>query len=167
MLKYSGPLYVVEDIAVSRQFYEQLLGQKVQMDFGVNVSFEGNFSIHLKSHFQGLLGDPALFPVTVKAHNGELYFDSDEIDTIFQRLKNAGVEFLHEIREQPWAQRVLRFYDPDGHIIEIGEFMEATVLRLHQQGLSAERIREKTGMPIEFVNHALQESVRSGKAAEG
>ena len=55
MLKIVSPLVVVEDIGRSRHFYEQLLGQKVKFDFGPNVTFEGDFAIHLKSHFQSLL----------------------------------------------------------------------------------------------------------------
>jgi len=27
--------------------------------------------------------------------------------------------FVHELREQPWRQKVARFYDPDKNIIEI------------------------------------------------
>jgi hypothetical protein len=40
MLKYIGPIIVVDDIGPARHFYERLLGQKVKYDFGVNVSFE-------------------------------------------------------------------------------------------------------------------------------
>ena len=156
MLKFSGSLYVVDDIAISRQFYEALLGQKVQIDFGVNVSFEGNFAIHLKSHFQSLLSDVSQYPVMKKAHNGELYFETDEIEAIHQRLQEAGIEFIHNIREQPWGQRVMRMYDPDGHIVEIGEIMEAVVWRFYQLGWSMGRIQEKTGMPREFVETAIQ-----------
>ena len=145
MLKFNTPLIVVNDMARSRRFYEQLLGQKVKFDFGPNVPFEG-FSIHLKSHFQSLLGDVAQFPVTQKAHWGELYFETDELEPIFQRLNEADVEFIHPICEQPWGQHVTRFYDPDGHIIEIGETMEAVVWRFYEQGHSIDNISEKSSM---------------------
>ena len=85
MLKFDGPLIVVNDMARSRHFYEQLLGQKVKFDFGPNVPFEG-FSIHLKSHFQSLLGDVTQFPVTQKANWGELYFETDDLEPDYQRL---------------------------------------------------------------------------------
>ncbi len=155
MLKFISPLIVVEDMARSRQFYEQLLEQKVKFDFGVDVAFEGDFTIHLKSHFQSLLGDAAKYPITTKAHNGELYFDADDIESIYQRLQAAGVEFIEGIREQPWGQRAMRLYDPDGHIIEIGEPLDITVRRFYLQGWSIERIAEKTGMPREFIAGAI------------
>ncbi len=155
MLKFISPLIVVEDMARSRQFYEQLLGQKVKFDFGVDVAFEGDFTIHLKSHFQSLLGDAARYPITLKTNNGELYFDADDIESIYQRLQAAGVEFIEGIREQPWGQRAMRLYDPDGHILEIGEPMEMSVRRFYGQGWSIERIAEKTGMPREFIEGAI------------
>ena len=157
MLKFVCPLIVVEEIATSRQFYEQLLGQKVKFDFGVDVSFEGDFTIHLKSHYQSLLGDATQYPITKKAHNGELYFETDEIELIYQRLREAGVEFIHVIQEQPWGQRVMRLYDPDGQIIEVGEPIETAIRRFYQQGWSIDRVAEKTGMPHEFVERVIKE----------
>jgi catechol 2,3-dioxygenase-like lactoylglutathione lyase family enzyme len=159
MLKYMGPLYVVEDIAVSRHFYEVLLGQKVKYDFGENVTFEGDFSFHLKSAYQRLLGDGKQYPVTKKAHTVELCFETDEIEEVYQRVHEAGVEFVHDIREQPWGQRVIRLYDPDGHILEIGELMETVIRRFYQQGWSIDRIREKSGMPREFIESVTQNNV--------
>jgi ribosome-binding factor A len=64
MLKYMGANMLVEDMARSRYFYEQLLGQKMKVDFGPNVAFEGDFSIHLRSHFEELLGDAPRYPIT-------------------------------------------------------------------------------------------------------
>ncbi|WP_083189975.1 hypothetical protein [Orenia metallireducens] len=34
--------------------------------------------------------------------------------------------------EQPWHQKVFRIYDYDKHIVEIGESMEAVVIRYHK-----------------------------------
>ena len=167
MLKFVCPLVLVDDIVASRYFYEQLLGQKIKFDFGQNVTFEGDFAIHLKSHFQSLLGDVTQYSVIKKAHNGELYFETDEIESIHQRLKQAGVEFIHEIQEQPWGQGVMRLYDPDGHIVEIGEFMETVVWRFHTQGLSIDSISEKSSMRREFVEHVIQEHNEPGQASGG
>jgi predicted enzyme related to lactoylglutathione lyase len=159
MLRFVGQLLVVEEIARSRQFYEGCLGQKVRIDFGVNVEFEGGFSIHQKTHFQGLFGEGQHFPIVQKSNSGELVFDSEEIEAVQERLKRAGAEFIHEVKEMEWGQRVMRLYDPDGHILEIGETMEASVVRLHQQGLSVEPIQHRTGMPTEFVEKALRNSL--------
>ena len=157
MVKYMGPLFAVDEIAPSRRFYEQLLGQKVKYDFGVNVTFEGDFSIHLKAHLQSLMGDGIDSPVSLKARNAELTFETDEIDALCQRLKDAAVEFVHPIREQPWGQRVMRLYDPAGHLLEIGEAMDAVVRRMHDEGKAVDEIITKTGMPREFVERGVGE----------
>ncbi len=167
MLKFVSSLIVVDELAASRYFYEHLLGQKVKFDFGENVTFEGDFAIHLKAHFQSLLGDATRYPVTNKAHNGELYFETDEMDLIAERLRAANVEFIHAIQEQPWGQRVLRLYDPDGHVVEVGERLEAMAWRFFQQGWSVERIMDKSGMPREFVERAIQEYAVPARVSGG
>jgi len=157
MLKFISPLIVVADLARSRKFYEDLLGQEVKFDFGENVTFKGDFSIHLAPHFQGLLGGPADFPVRFKANNAELYFETEDIENLAARLDDAGVNYVHPLRAQPWGQRVLRLYDPDGHIVEIGETMEAVVWRFHQQGMSLEDVAAKSSMPAAFVEQVIRQ----------
>ena len=46
-------------------------------------------------------------------------------------------------------------YDPDKHIIEVGEKLDAVVLRFIQSGLSAEETAAKMDIPIDFVNSWL------------
>ena len=155
MLKFILPLIVVENVPASRRFYEDYLGQKVLFDFGEDVQFEGGFSIHQRAHFETLLGGERHYTITLKSNSGELYFEADDIEEAQARLKQSGTEFIHEIIEQPWGQRVMRLYDLDGHILEISEPMESTILRMHEQGMSMEEIMNKTGMTKDFVEGAL------------
>ncbi|NCU32068.1 MAG: hypothetical protein EOM23_03850 [Candidatus Moranbacteria bacterium] len=46
------------------------------------------------------------------------------IEEAFEKLKSDGVEFLHKIQEKPWGQKTIRFFDPDRHLIEIGEVLK-------------------------------------------
>jgi catechol 2,3-dioxygenase-like lactoylglutathione lyase family enzyme len=155
MLKFILPLIVVEDIPASRRFYEDYLGQKVRFDFGEDVQFEGGFSIHQRAHFQTFLGDERHYAINLKSNSSELYFETDDLEEAQARLKQSGTVFIHEIIEQPWGQRGMRLYDLDGHILEIGESMEAAVQRLNAQGMSMEEIMNKTGMPKGFVEGTL------------
>ncbi len=157
MIRFVCPLIVVGDVEASRAFYGGKLGLKVKYDFGQNVTFEGDFAIHERNHFMGLLGRGADESLT-GAHNGELYFETDDVASEYARLESAGVVFLHGPREEPWCQRVMRCYDPDRHIVEIGETMESVVARLHGQGISAGDISSRTSMPPAFI-----ESVLAGK----
>ena len=153
-MRFICPLLVVKDILHSTHFYRDILAQKVKYDFGENVTFEGDFSIHLESHYSKLLGSTPS-KISYGSHNFELYFESEDIEASCTRLLQHGVTFIHHIVEQPWKQRVIRFYDPDKHIIEIGESMESVVQRLAKQGLSVEQIHQATSMPIDFVRSVV------------
>lgn len=156
-MNYVCPLIVVRNIKTARGFYENILEQKVKFNFGENVTFEGDFAIHLEEHYLRLLGERNNNELR-KMHNFELYFETDEIERIMRKLKEKDVNFLHEITEQPWGQRVMRFYDPDLHIVEVGETMESVVLRYHGTGMSLKEISDRTSMPEEFVENVISPS---------
>ncbi len=147
-MKFICALITVSDIKRSRDFYENILNQEVIADYGNNVTYKGDFSIHLASGFQNLIDNREIKP---GANNFELYFEYDDVDKIAGKLKEKGVSFLHDVREQPWRQRVIRIYDPDMNIIEIGESMEYMVIRLKDKGLTSEQISATTKLPLEFV----------------
>ena len=153
-MRYVCALITVEDVATSRIFYENILGQKVSNDYGENVAFEGGFAIHKKAHFEKLI-DRAVVP---GANNFELYFEEDDLAPIENRLIGSGTEFIHRIIEQPWKQRVMRFYDPDRNIVEIGESMEFLANRLCREGLTVSEISRITYIEPERVNAMLAEN---------
>jgi catechol 2,3-dioxygenase-like lactoylglutathione lyase family enzyme len=147
----------VADMAVSRRFYEEILDQQVLMDHGPNVGYKGGFALWQQDHAgQMVFGGKAPEPTPAKKLAAELYFETAELDTVFAKLQDNRVVFLHHLVEQPWGQRVTRFYDPDGHIIEIGEPMNCVIERMHSQGLTAEEITRRTFMPLEIVKQILE-----------
>ena len=151
-MKYVCPLITVSDMKVSRDFYEKLLGQKVKYDYGESLGFYGDFAIHLQSHFKELINNK---DIKAGGNNFELYFESDAIEQIVEKLKENHISFVHELCEQPWRQKVVRFYDPDKNIIEIGETPEHLCYRLREEKLSFEQIAEITNMPVDFVVNSI------------
>ncbi len=148
-MKYIAALITVEDINRSRQFYENVMKQTVEFDFGQNVSFKGGFAIHLKSHFTALIDNK---PIQSGSNSFELYFEFDNVDEFVKVLKLNNVQFVHEAREQPWRQKVVRFYDPDFNIIEVGESLEFVAFRLSKEGLSNDEISKAIMMPVEYIS---------------
>lgn len=151
-MKYVCPLITVSDMKLSRDFYENVLGQKVKYDFGESVTFHGDFAIHLRAHYKNLIDNRE---VISGGNNFELYFESDRLERIVEKLNTSGVLFVHELREQPWRQQVVRFYDPDKNIVEIGETLEHLSFRLKQEGMSYDQISKVTNMPIDFVLESI------------
>ena len=90
---------------------------------------------------------PGVWDMTI----ARLYFETDQLDAMWTRLSEAGVQIVHPLVEQPWGQRVFRVYDPDGHIVELGEPMPAVIQRFLSQGMSVEQIAQRTSMPPEIV----------------
>ena len=117
-MKFGCPLIAVNDIGVSREFYEKVLHQSVSLDLGANVSFGNGFAI--QSDYGGLVGAGEL-NITYKGNDHELYFEEEDFDAFETHLRQFGdIIYLHKAKEYPWGQRVIRFYDPDFHIIEVG-----------------------------------------------
>jgi len=158
-VKYKLPLIVVENMDRSRKFYEELLGQKVILDFGANITFSGDFSLQTKDSWRDFIGD-CEDTIMFRSNNFELYFEEKQFDKFVQRLKCSDVRLIHDVREYPWGQSVVRFYDPDMHIIEVGESMVSVIRRFRDQGLSIEEIAERTQHPQEFVWNVINEKVQ-------
>ncbi|HSV49194.1 MAG TPA: VOC family protein [Candidatus Acidoferrales bacterium] len=155
--KFQAAVFFVKDVARSKRFYGDVLGQKITMDFGANVTFEGGLSIWQTDYALNVIFEDKAKQFPVGANNAELYFDCSGIDAFFEKLsKEPALRVIHPVREHPWGQRGFRIYDPDGHIVEFGEPMAETVQRLYKQGLSVDEVAAKSLMPLEFINAVIQ-----------
>lgn len=127
------------------------------MDFGPNVGFKSGFALWQVDHaFEMVYGHQPDKAQPLGRRNFELYFEATDLATVSRKLTEAGVSFVHPLREQPWGQRVIRVHDPDGHVVEIGEPMPVVITRLLNEGLAAEAVAARTGMPLEIVNHVAE-----------
>jgi catechol 2,3-dioxygenase-like lactoylglutathione lyase family enzyme len=151
-LKLISSVVFVKDMQASRQFYETVLGQKVLMDHGPNVGFEGGFALWQVEHAHQMV---FAGPKPMGSANFELYFETEHLDEMLARLDAHSIKLIHPLVEQPWGQRVIRCYDPDEHIVEIGEPMPAVILRFAGQGLLSAEIAKRTSMPEEIVKQIL------------
>lgn len=158
-LKNCTSLLFVKDAKTARDFYVNVLGMTVVSDFGgMNFMFKEGFAV-----WQPM--DENIIPKTLGAeniHNSEntsrfeLCFETDNLDEIYQTLKKAEVKFLHEVNEELWGQRTIRFYDPDGHLLEIGEAMLVFLKRIYEEEKTAEGVAKRTFMDVELVRQFLK-----------
>lgn len=61
-------------------------------------------------------------------------------------------DWIH-FKEHSWGQRVVRFYDPDEHIIEVGENMEMVCRRFLDSGMTLEQVAERMDVPLDYVKN--------------
>jgi hypothetical protein len=147
-MKYICSLITVESIERSRPLYERVLKQCVKIDYGDNLAFESGFALHQKEHFKSLIHGQEIIH---GSNSFELYFEDDNILGIQATLKSMGLKFVHEAREQPWRQLVIRFYDYDENLIEIGECMEHVAYRLYQEGKTIDEIAKITYLENDII----------------
>ena len=133
-MQYQGVCIAVKDVSLSKKFYQDLFELEVFQDYGINVSFGG---LSLQQEFDWLLNIPKE-SVLKESHNMELYFEEDEFDDFMTKLEQRNdIRYLGEsVKEAGWGQRSIRFYDLDGHIIEVGENMKMVVKRFLDSGMS-------------------------------
>ena len=152
-MKLKNPLLVVTDIDKSVEFYKNVLGLHKIMDFGANVTLTGGLCLQSKESFKEFIDNKNI----IFGNNSfEVYFEEDDFDSFAKELEMLDIKYVHGIKEHSWGQRVVRFYDPDKHIIEVGEKLDAVVLRFIGQGMTPEETAVRMDVPLEFIEKSLK-----------
>ena len=148
-MKLKNILFVVSDIEVSKAFYRELFGLQTVTDFGRNVILTEGLVLQEKKLWETFLERT----VCTGGNDAELYFEENDIDGFLEKLDKSRfpIVYLHRCKEHDWGQRVIRLYDPDGHVIEIGESLEYVVRRFLHSGMTPEQTAEKCGLPLEQI----------------
>ncbi len=148
-MKYQGVCIAVKDIKLSKAFYQDLFGLEVFQDYGICIGFTCGLS--LQQDFDQIIG-VTKDSIIVQSHNMELYFEEDKFDDFIQKLEQHNdIRFMGDgVKEARWGQRSVRFYDLDGHIIEVGENMKMVVKRFLDSGMSMEQTSKR--MEVSLVD---------------
>ena len=152
-MKHVCMLISVADINAARKFYEDLFGLEVFQDYGRNIAF--TCGLALQQDFDWLVDLPKE-KVIKKSNNAEIVFEEQDFDGFLNKLKEyPDIEYLGEVIEHSWGQRVIRFYDLDGHIIEVGEDMKMVIKRFLDSGMTMEEVSVKMDVSIEDLTKLL------------
>ena len=155
-MKYKGTMLVVKDMGKSKDFYTKVLGLRVISDFGANATFTGGMSVQTEEQWMQFTGCNESF-FRYQGNVVELYYEEEDFDSFIQKAKSLNVEFIGEEATMPWGQKVVRFYDPDKHIVEVGEDLKVMLKRLHDSGLSVDELAEKTFMKKGMIERMLKD----------
>ena len=152
-MKMMNPLLVVKDMDRSVAFYHRVLGLEVVMDFGANKTLTGGLVLQTLDTWRSLIGTDS---VSFGSNSTEVYFEEDEFDRFAAHLAACGVDYVHPVKEHAWGQRVVRIYDPDRHVIEIGENIRAVCRRFLDSGMTAEETAARMDVPVAFVQDCMR-----------
>ena len=152
-MKIKNTMLVVTDIDKSVEFYKKVLGLRVIMDFGANKTLTGGLALQTLDTWREFIGTD---DISFGNNSSEIYFEEDNFDKFAERLQKFDVDYVHPVKEHSWGQRVIRIYDPDMHIIEIGENIKSVCQRFLDSGMTAKQVAERMDVPVRFVNACMR-----------
>jgi catechol 2,3-dioxygenase-like lactoylglutathione lyase family enzyme len=151
-MRFENPMLVVSYIEQSVAFYKKVLGLEVILDFGANKTLTGGLALQTLDTYREFIGKDE---ISFGGNNFELYFEADDFDLFTEKLKEFDLDYVHQVLEHAWGQRVVRFYDPDRHIIEVGEDMKMVCKRFLAGGMTPEQVAQRMQVPVEYVNRSI------------
>ena len=117
-MKLKNVLIVVKDIEKSRKFYHDLFGIDLVLDNDGNMILTEGLVLQDEKIWKSFL-DRDIVP---KSNSCELYFEEQDIESFVEKLERLypEIEYVNHLMTHSWGQRVIRFYDLDGNLIEVG-----------------------------------------------
>ena len=117
-MRLRNVLIAVNDMDRAISFYKEIFGLQVILDQDGNVIMSEGLVLQDAKIWQRFL-DKELIP---KNNMTELYFEEPDIEDFVKKLEGSDfeIEYVNELMEHSWGQKVVRFYDPDGNLIEVG-----------------------------------------------
>lgn len=111
-------LIVVEDIEKSKKFYHDLFGLDVILDNEGNIILTEGLVLQEKTIWKNFLERD----ITSESNSCELYFEEKNIEAFVEKLDKLypDIKYVNRLMTHSWGQKIVRFYDLDGNLIEVG-----------------------------------------------
>ena len=117
-MKLKNVLIVVKDIEKSIRFYQDLFGLHVILDNDGNVIMTEGLVLQDEMIWKKFISKD----VIQQNNASELYFEEEDIEGFVEKLNSyqEPIIYVNQLMKHSWGQKVVRFYDPDGNLIEVG-----------------------------------------------
>ena len=117
-MKLKNVLIVVKDIEKSQKFYHDLFGLDLVVDNDGNMILTEGLVLQDEAIWRKFIGKE----VIPQNNSFELYFEEKDLEAFVERLEKYDpyVQYVNKLMTHSWGQKVIRFYDPDGNLIEVG-----------------------------------------------
>ena len=116
-MKLKNILIVVKDIERSKKFYHDLFGLNTLLDSGGNIILTEGLVLQDEEIWKKFLGKD----VIPENNSCELYFEETDIESFVEKLEKLypSIQYVNRLMVHSWGQKVVRFYDLDGNLIEV------------------------------------------------
>ena len=117
-MQFKGVLLVVKDNRRALRFYHDLFGLELLQDNDGNMVLTEGIFLQEESYWKSFLGREI-----VSENNAcELYFEEPDLEAFVEKLETLypEIRYVNRMMTHSWGQSVVRFYDLDGHLIEVG-----------------------------------------------
>ncbi len=117
-MRLKNILIVVKDIEHSKQFYHDLFGLNTILDNDGNVILTEGLVLQDEKIWKEVLNKD----IIPENHASELYFEEPDIEAFARKLEKLypNIRYVNRLMTHSWGQKVVRFYDLDGNLIEVG-----------------------------------------------
>ena len=111
-------LIVVKDIERSKKFYHDLFGLDIVLDNDGNIILTEGLVLQEEKIWKDFLGKT----IIPESNSCELYFEEQNIEIFVEKLERLypNIQYVNRLMTHSWGQKVVRFYDLDGNLIEVG-----------------------------------------------
>lgn len=155
-VNFHSSVVFCNDLPKQREFYEKFLGQQVKQDLGGCVVFQNGFTLWQLEEKYPISRELGYTYEPIGNRNLELCFETAAIEDAVEKVLLSDLRILHNLEEEEWGQYTIRFYDPEGNLVEIGESLRTMVKRMQQSGMGIDEIAEKSGLQKRMVENLLE-----------
>ena len=116
-MKLRNILLAVKDIEKSRQYYHELFGLQTVLNSEGNMILTEGLVLQDEKIWREALGKE----IIPENNFCELYFEEPEIEAFICKLETQypSIQYVNRLTEYSWGQKMVRFYDLDGNLIEV------------------------------------------------
>ena len=116
-MRLKNILIVVKDIEKSKQFYHDLFGLNTILDQDGNMILTEGLVLQDEKIWKQFLQKD----VISENNSCELYFEEEQIEEFVKKLKRLypDTKYVNRLMTHNWGQKMVRFYDLDGNLIEV------------------------------------------------
>lgn len=117
-MKLKNILIVVKDIEKSKQFYHDLFGLDTVVNNDGNMILTEGLVLQDEKIWKNFLGKD----IIPQNNSFELYFEEPNMEAFVEKLEKLypDIQYVNRFMTHSWGQKVVRFYDLDGNLIEVG-----------------------------------------------